>query len=798
MLVSKNLINKFVNLDGISNDELLNKLTFAGIEVAGYYPLANATNLVIGEVLECELMENSDHLHVTKVNLGPKHGVHQIVCGAPNVRTGLKVIVALPGAKLPHITIKKATIKGVESDGMICSLTELGVDQKFLEKAQIDGIEELDNDAEVGNEDVLGYLMLDDTVFDVRPLPNRSDTLAVINLAREISSLFNRPFKDLTFDKVAEVDAKATVNSLTSNSKLFAIKEVYGVKVKDSPLPLKRYLMASGQRAINNVVDIANFVMILTGQPLHMYDIDKLPSLNFVVKDDKKGPFVALDDKTYDLINGDIAITVDDEVMCLGGVMGAKKCMVDENSKNIAIEAAHFAGPQIRSTSTRLNLPSEASKLFARGVNPHQSEYVLNLTAYLLKKYADVKVVSKTVAYDNISHELHVITGNDKKINGLLGTEFTSEEIDEVLTSLNFKVERLNKNGDFKVTVPSFRLDVEGVPDLAEEVIRIRGFENIKETLPVMETKVGGRSKKQERIYDIRKHLRSLLIHETVNYTLVNEELLSEFHYLNDAKPYKILNPMTPLHEYVRTHVLPSLLETAKYNYARQLSNFALFEISEVYGYDMNNVHLAVVFVGNKKIRNQLKMRPYDFFDAKGIMNYLINYLGINKSRMKLELLDNPKEYHPYRSAKFIIDGELVAVGGELHPTFREAQDFAKTPVVTLEVNLTKLFSFKVSKVTMKDIPRFPSVRRDFALVIDDNIASRKVINAIKKVDHLIYDVAIFDEYHSDEIGKDKKSLALNVTYQSFDATLTDAEITALDEKITSMLASTFNAALRK
>ena len=426
---------------------------------------------------------------------------------APQCSSWLKVIVALPGAKLGDFTIKKTKIKGYESNGMICSLLELGVDAKFLHSHQIEGIEEFESDAVVGNEEVLEYLLLDDVVFDVRPLPNRSDTLAVINLAKEIAALFDREFRPLDVTSAKLSKPVATVKTKTDRNKLFAIKEVYGVKVSESPLELQRYLMASGQRAINNIVDIANFVMLLTGQPLHMYDIDKLPSHDFVIKDDVKGSFVALDNNEYDLIPGDICITVNDRVMCLGGVMGAKECEVTETSKNIAIEAAHFDGASIRHTSTRLNLPSEASKLFARGTNPHQIDEVLNLTSFLLRKYAGVTKESEIVKEDLIDHTQKVIKGTDEKINNLLGTTFTSEEIDETLRKLYFEVKR--KDNEFSVTVPHSRLDVFGVPDLAEEVIRFKGFDLIKEELPIMEIKRGGRTEVQQKVYEIRTFLRN-------------------------------------------------------------------------------------------------------------------------------------------------------------------------------------------------------------------------------------------------------------------------------------------------
>ena len=380
MLASYNLLKRFVDLDGISPESAADKLTFAGLEVEGIEHLASGTNLVIGQILSVENHPNSDHLHVLKVDEGEKFGVHQIVCGAPNVRVGLKVIVARNGAKLDAlgVTIKPSVIRGVESDGMCCSLVELGVNKMFLKEEQINGIEELSEDAPVGEENVLGYLNLDDAILDINVLANRSDALAIFSLAKELGALFERKVNIPQPTKFEEVPSSVTVGSETEDCKQFSIKVVRGVKTKPSPKWLQSFLMAQGIRSINNIVDIGNYIMILTGQPIHMYDMDKCHSSSFIVKKGYNSSLVALDQKEYKVDENDIVVTNNNEIVCLAGIMGCESVAVDENSVNIGIESANFKGATVRRTTVKTGLSSDSSAHFIKGINPYQDEFVLD------------------------------------------------------------------------------------------------------------------------------------------------------------------------------------------------------------------------------------------------------------------------------------------------------------------------------------------------------------------------------------------------------------------------------------
>ena len=482
MKVSLKWLNNYVDLKDLTAESIAQKLTFAGIEVEDIVRLASGTNLVIGEIIECVDHPDSNHLHILKVDEG-KYGIEQIVCGAPNARVGLKVIVARVGAVLPKITIVKSTIRGVESNGMCCSLLELGVDAKYLTEAQINGIEELPSDAVVGNDDVLNYLGLDDTILDLKLLANRSDCLAMQNVAKEVAALFEREVKLPENTKLEVKSSDFKVDSKTSLCRQFSIREIRNIKVKESPKWLKERLIASGVRPINNIVDIGNYVMLLTGQPLHMYDLDKLSSKSLCARSDYEGDFVALDEKTYRLQEGDLVIMNEDKVMCLGGVMGSLSCAVDENTKNVAIEAANFDAKTIRHTSTRLNLISESSQRFVKGINKDQYEYVLNLTANLLIELAEADEIYEIKTYDEIDHTPLVIESSCKEINDRLGSNFEHDLIKHTLERVGIIINDFD--GDcFKAHIPNHRIDIKLGADLSEEVIRLLGFEHIKSILP--------------------------------------------------------------------------------------------------------------------------------------------------------------------------------------------------------------------------------------------------------------------------------------------------------------------------
>ena len=797
MLVSLNELRKYVDLEGLTPEEIAHRLTFAGVEVEAIEHSAFATKLCVGEVIMCENMENSDHLHVTKVNCGPKYGTLDIVCGAPNCRKGLKVIVALDGCELKGGTIKKGQIRGHESNGMLCSLVELGVDTKFLSEAQQKGIEELPSDAEVGNENVLGYLGLDDTILDLKLLANRPDMYSLLNAAKEIKTLFGREVKLPSYEVKENFVCKFPVEIRSEKCAQFSARVVRDIKVTSSPKWMQDALRSSGIRSINNIVDIGNYVMLLTGQPIHMYDMDKLAKQELVVRDDLEGDFVALDEKTYKLQKGDICITSNGKVMCLGGVMGALECAVDENTKNVVVEAANFDYASIRRTSIRLALVSDSSQRFVKGINPCQWKYVQDMTASLLKELCSAKEIGEVINVQTKEFKPLIIESSVDYINGRLGTNFSKETIVSSLEAAWLKVKE--EKGKLLVEVPAHRIDIGGEADLSEEVIRINGFENIESKLPVIDLSLGGLEPDLEKKREVRSYLRGLGIDEVLCYSLVREKEAKQFAILNKGESYKILNPLTDEHEYLRINILPSLLNTLSYNLNHGNENLAIFEVSDLFTADgKKHIHLAIACAGNDLRRGAMEGDAYSYYHLKGVLDGLLKAFNIDEKRTVLERCKE-KEFHPGKSAQVKVDGKPVAVLGELHPNTLKELGLAGENVVVMEVDLGIIFSTKTSAIKMQQVSKYQTVKRDFAFVLTDNVTSKEVVNEIFKVNReVIKSVEVFDVYHGEHVSEGHYSLAVSVSLNDSNKTLSEQDIVGLEQAIIKALETKFGAELRK
>ncbi len=799
MKVSLKWLNQYVKIDDIDPKEIANKLTFAGVEVESIDKLASASGLVIGKILTCVPHPDSDHLHILNVDEGDKYGVHQIVCGAPNARVGLKVIVAREGAVLPKLTIAKGKIRGVESDGMCCALYELGVDKKYLSEAQCNGIEELPEDAPIGNENPLGYLGYDDTILDLSLLANRSDLNAMENVALEVSTLFRRPVKleDKKIDPSYIKEEEFKVGSETEKCPSFSARIVRSLKVGPSPKWLQEILLSEGVRSINNVVDIGNYVMLYTGQPLNMYDLDKLKEKELIVKDDYEGSFLAMDDKEYALLKGDLLVTSGQEGACLAGIMTSKSAEVDLHTKNVVIESAVFHSASIRRTSSRLGLISESSSRFVKGINKDQAHRVLELAASMLLELAQGESVSQEFVFDTLKHDKKMIETSFSYINARLGTSFTREEIMEVLAADHLSP--VAKEDSLLVTIPSSRIDIGGEADISEEVIRLLGFDHVKSKLPDG-VSLQGLTESQKKKQSIRHFLRSIGMNEVFTYTLVNQEMASSFRYLKKGENYRLANPMTDDHEYVRASLIPSLLSVAEYNLSRQIKDFSIFEVSDIDTKTEQGSHLAAVFVGKESLQGALKSLPYDFYSAKGVLEGIMAMLGVNANRYQLARLpkeNGKEEFHPGRSAVVLMGKTPIGVMGELHPSLLKKLGLGKS-AVALELDLTALLNLKVSPTKALVPSKFPSVTRDLAFVIDDKVSYLDIRREIGRVDSLVKDVRVFDIYQGEIIGKSKKSMAISIDFSNADRTLKDEEVNAIMEKIVGVLRMKFLAEVRK
>lgn len=768
MLTTYKLLNEYVDLDGITPEELVDKLTFSGFEVEGTHPVAQASKLIVGKVVSCQMHPDSDHLHLLKVDCG-QEGILDIVCGAPNVRKDLKVIVALVGCELPAIglTIKANVIRGAKSNGMCCSLVELGVDKAILPEEEVNGIHELPDDAPVGEREVLNYLGLDDVVIDINVLANRPDCLSVIGLAREISALFGRKMKELPeFDlKVGKTDFQ--VSSKTDSCDVFNLMEVDNLNNGKTPAKIVRYLNSVGIRSISLIVDIGNFSMILTGQPLHMYDLDKLASRKLVVNDAFEGKVIALDEKEYDVIKGDVVISDEKKPCCIGGVMGLKNVEVDENTKHIGIEAAHFYHAAIRHTATRLNLNSDSSALFIKGTNPYTTLETLQVTADLIKKVVPNAKIVGTSTFSKVEKPKESYPFSFEKLNSHLGTNFSDEEILNMLKMFNVKYE----NG--RAFFNRHRLDLKEQCDLEEEMFRTSSPDRVIRSLESLPHTKGGLTELQAKEMRIKNLLLDAGFDQILSYTLISKEKDRYLRVFDENPSLKVSHPMTEDHEYIRSDILSSMVDTLKYNIQRKHSDLKLFEISSVsLSVDKVETYLSLGLSGQVREQGLLSTHKADFYDIKGAVELIFDALGIDSRRYKLVKCTN-SIFHPGRSASLFVGKKLIGSFGELNPKLGEGE------LIVGELNLTQIVSLRTSQLKAEPISSIQPVTRDLAFnILDDSVTSQNIADAIKRAGgKYVRKVEIFDVFEKDG----KKSLAFKLTIQNTEEkSLTDEKIQSL------------------
>ncbi len=796
MLVSYAWLKQYVDLTGISPMDLKEKLTLAGVEVESVTPLIGGDKLMVGEIVKLEKHPDSDHLHVLEVSFGDT--TKQIVCGAPNVKMHAKVIVALPGCHLPGgVTIQSGTIRGVKSDGMCCSLSELGIEKKYLSEEENSGIHLLPDDTKVGSSDIKGILGLDDYILDLSLLANRSDMNAIENVAREVGTILKRDVHLEDFKPINEGKRDFLVSSDTPLCPTFTLKIVEGVTIKESPAWLKNRLIASGVRSINNVVDIGNYVMLLTGQPLNMYDTDKLPKKELVVKSDSHENFVAMDGKSYQLQDGDLLVTSDNRGMCLAGLLTSKEAEVTENSKNIAVEAAMFNGASIRHTSARLGVSSESAARFIKGITPDGMMRAQDVACYLLRTLADAKFISDPIIYDVAKHEKTIVKVTGEYINHRLGTSYPLSLIKQTLIDDHLTL--IKEEGDeLTYEIPSYRLDIKGKEDLSEEFIRLIGVDKLDATLPEIKlTSDMGFNDHQRKTINVRRYLQNNGIHEALTYSLINEEMNKNFLYLNNGESYKVLNPLTDDHQYYRRSLVPSLLDVALYNASHQQNNFAFFEIAETASLSKTDKHLAIVSYGDRVLQEDLLTVPFNFLTMKGLLEGILSVLGINMNRISFKALPGDEVLHPYREAGIYLGKELIGYIGELHPTYQKKLGF-HAKVNVMEISMNSLLNIPVNKPKASIPDKYPSSTRDLAFVISEDYPFGDIKRELLKASRLLKDVKLFDTYKGENIEKGKISLAMSFTFLCPDHTLKDEEVNDGMNNVIKILKDKFHAEIRE
>lgn len=790
MLVSIKWLKDYVDTQGLAPADLGEKITRSGIEVDAVIDRSHGmTNVVVGYVESCVKHPEADKLSICQVNVGEE--TTQIICGAPNIAAGQKVIVARPGASLPGgMKIKKAKLRGEESNGMICSLQELGIEGKLVPKVYAEGIYVLPEDAEVGS-DVIANLDLDDTVLELGLTPNRADAMSMLGVAYEVGAILSEDVKlpESSYTEAADsAESMLTLNvDAPEANPLYVAKVIRNIEVKESPMWLQQRLMAAGVRPHNNVVDVTNYVLMEYGQPLHAFDYDSLKTGNITVRQAKEGEKITtLDDTERTLSAHNLVITNGEEPVALAGVMGGANSEVSDSTTTIVIESAYFASGSIRQTSKDHGLRSDASSRYEKGVDPNRVIPAAERAASLIAELAGGEVLAGSLVFDQLDREEKIVKVSPDFINTRLGMKIPFEDMMEILGRLKFNTDAIN--GQLVISVPTRRQDIQIEEDVVEEIARLYGYDEIPATLPVTEAAPGGLTPYQEKRRIVRKVLEGAGLLQATTYSLTSEKSATQFA-LTETETTKLLMPMSEERSTLRQSLLPHLLESVSYNTARRMDSVALYETGAVFLKADDELlneeeHLAIAMTGLWLDHSwQGEKKEVDFFVLKGIVEGLANRLGVELAFERGQM----DGLHPGRTAFIMLNGNRIGVIGQLHPTEQKARDLKNT--VVMELNLSALLEVQLDALVYTPVPRYPSISRDVALVLSKIVEAGTIEAVIRNAGgKLLKDVRVFDLYEGDKMEEGKKSVAFSLTYFDPEKTLTDEEVTNAHEKVLSAL----------
>ncbi|MDR0921887.1 MAG: phenylalanine--tRNA ligase subunit beta [Lactobacillales bacterium] len=807
MLVSYKWLSEYLDLTAIKPKELADKMSLTGIEVEGTEVLsAGLKKIVVGEVKECVDHPDSDHLHICQVDVGEEE-LYQIVCGAPNVKAGIKVIVALPGARIAgNYKIKKGKIRGQVSLGMICSLQELGINESVVPKEFSDGIYYMPEEAVIG-EEVFKYLDMDDTIIELSITPNRADALSMRGVAYEVGAIYDQKphFKkeELVEDTSDSVENYVSVKVEDENdTPTYKMRVIKDVKIAPSPLWLQNRLRNEGIRPINNVVDVTNYILLYFGQPLHAFDQSKLTDKEILVRRAKAGEtLVTLDEEERQLSSDNIVITNGGQPVALAGVMGGASTEIDDNTTSVALEAALFEPISIRRTSKEFNLRSESSARFEKGINKATVQQALDVASAMIAKLAGGIVVSGTVTGSEFIPEEVVVGITLERINGYLGTTLSVEEVNHIFEALGFEYEVLVH--DYSVKIPPRRWDISIEADIIEEVARIFGYDNLPSTLPTGAATAGGLTTKQELTRVVRTTVEGSGLQEIISYALTTEEKSRQFN-LVDSNITKLDWPMSEERSALRLSLISGLLDNVAYNIARKNTNLAFYEVGRVFLNNGNPLkelpteenRLSVALTGSWVTKDwQTAKTPVDFFTLKGILENLFAKLGILET-VTYEALGDVKELHPGRSAKIMLGDKLFGFIGQVHPQTAKTYDIPETYVA--ELSLDVISEFEHAALVFGAVSKFPEVNRDVALLVSEDVTNQQLSLDIHEAGgKFLIAIDLFDVYQGSTIEAGKKSMGYSLTFSNPEATLTDEEINKAMEKIEKKLVDEYQVEIR-
>ncbi len=782
-------LNDYVDIKDVGAKDFAHALTMSGSKVEC---VTNAgeeiKNVVVGKLLEVTKHQNSDHLNICQVDIG--EGVTQIVTGAQNIKTGDYVPVAKHNSYLPGgIHITKGKLRGEVSNGMLCSYEELGLAKEDVPYAADDGILILPEAIEPGT-DIKDVFGLDEDVVEFEITSNRPDCFSVIGLARETAVTFGRPYEiknPVVKGGCGNVEDMAKVTVKSGDCMRYAARVIKNVKIAESPKWLKDRLHLSGIRSINNIVDITNYVLLEYGQPMHAFNLEDLEDGEIIVRKAENGEKITtLDGEERQLDESMLVICDKHKPVCVAGVMGGENSEVRETSNAILFECATFDGPCVRLAAKKLGLRTEASSRYEKGLDVNNVIPALNRACELVELLGAGEVADGTIDVVNCDYKPTVIKFRPEKINAFLGTNISSDEMVKILTSLEFKVD-----GDM-ITVPSFRPDVLREADVAEEIARIYGYNSIESTPLRGETTKVIKPVNQVVEDVVHSCLVAHGLYETLTFSFIGPKLLEQIN-TNDEKLKKavvITNPLGEDTSIMRTTLIPSVMSTLALNYARRNESAKIYELANVY-----------IPVDGEKLPDEHKnitMGMYgncDFFDMKGVVEELLEALKIKDADYVPE--SENTTFHPGRCANLVKDGKKIGVFGEVHPTVSKNFGIDER-VYICELDLNTLITYYNDDVKYKQLPKYPAVSRDIAMLIDDEINVSKIEKIIKKnAGNILEGYTLFDVYKGAQIPEGKKSVAYSVTFRAEDRTLTDDEISAVFEKILTNLKQRLGAQLR-
>lgn len=809
MKLSYKWLSKYLELD-LEPKDLAEKIERTAVEVDSVTRLDyKLKKIVVGHTLEVTEHPDSDHLHICQVDVGEEEPI-QIVCGAPNIAADQDVIVALHGSRIKdNVKIKRSKMRGVPSNGMICALQEIGYPDNVVPKDYADGIYVFPADSHVKPGDsVMEALGMDDDVIDTSVTPNRGDMFSMNGNAHEIAAILDQK---ANFEVLKVQDEQKSADTLADQIKVeideqdvapvYKLMAIENVKIAPSPFWLQTTLMKAGIRPINNVVDVTNYIMLKYGQPLHAYDLDQLKGQTIsVAPAGENVKFTTLDDEKRDLRPEDLVITADGIPIAMAGVMGGMATEVSDQTQNIVIEAAIFDPIKVRKTARYHNLHSEAAMRFERGIDYSSLDDALNEAASLVADFGQGKVMSGIVVGNDTKLNPESITIALARINKILGTSLTSEEVVAIFDRLGFSTELDATKQTFKVTVPVRRWDIHIEADLLEEVARIFGYDNLPVTLPTGDPTIGQLTTEQKLMRASRTVMEGLGLTQAMSYGLTTIAKSQQF-VKGDHELVKVDWPMTKDREALRMNLISGLLDDIAYNKARSVENVALYEQGRVfYGNGQAQPeeieHIAGAITGSMQAKSwNEKEKPVTFFDVKGIVEQYLKNVAV-AGEVSYVADHDRQGMHPGRTADVLLDGDVIGFIGQIHPT--TAEEFKIKETYVFELNLTKIIHAEKKLQHYDVISKYPAITRDIAILVNKEVSNTEVLNVINETKQKnLIKVELFDVYEGKNLEKGMKSLAYQFTYQDTNDTLQEDAINDEFSKVIKNLEEKLNVTVR-